>query len=578
MIKFPWIFRAFAVVNIFVFIFLAFQSIVMYYVPGTLGLEVISITAASFTLVASFFWFFGARHSFTFLLTNAIVHLTLSGAAIYLGFEILSEQQRSGVTGFIVLYVLINIVYATFLCIGMYYKPVVAWKKAVAISNFLPFALLLSIFIVSTSILVYLNENDKLYIVVENANHREPLFFPEIIIDLKYLSEIDGIILSRNYQGEDFAAVVSYSTEWEGEDFYGQDTVLFSSLPPNTMRSGESLSYVGSFASSSNQFATIPTVTARKIKLVALNNTLGTTFRFSVLHSVKHFDYTTSLAAFILNMDQRVNTATNEGFLSTETEDEPEVNERYKSFDIEDRDKLIYLIIDDLLEGYDNPYQYRFNASSPRITIKGKSFGLYKDFNSAIDAFIQPALSRLYDYKYPNSLRGAMTFEEFVDEFTGVSLKQDTSDLPFTALNPEFIEWMGIYMLPNQDSYFYDVTLRQIYAAMFKRNVWMLLCTNEYLTFKTDFAREAENYQNHFSEDDFHAPYYLHERYSNVSTNPLFEKFYKEFPMLDDEEFYFNEDLAIGFWLRRKLDGTEDKIFKLLVQVVNEYDQYPFEY
>ncbi len=160
----------------------------------------------------------------------------------------------------------------------------------------------------------------------------------------------------------------------------------------------------------------------------------------------------------------------------------------------------------------------------------------------------------------------------------GIYLNLEDQELPFYGLNPGFVRWLHEYMLPEPGSEYLGQTSKALYDGMFRRAVWQLATAHEYFESEAQYDQEAQAYLDAIRQQGFYGPGYLYKTYmEGVSSDPIFAKLYNTFPPTDGEYFYFTEEVAIGFWLRRRLDGSDDEVWTLLKTVLEKYDTYPFE-
>jgi hypothetical protein len=153
-----------------------------------------------------------------------------------------------------------------------------------------------------------------------------------------------------------------------------------------------------------------------------------------------------------------------------------------------------------------------------------------------------------------------------LEEILTMNLFQDL-DLPFKCINPDAIKWIRKNLIPGPDLILIDKPCRFIYDIVFKEACRQKALGYALLVNYYDPDSEASEYEYQMqSEEYFYGPSYIYDKYYEDA----------EYSGRSEEVYKLVEDA--GFWLRRKIDGSYDEIWKLLAEVMNQYDSEWLEY
>ncbi|HYG03543.1 MAG TPA: hypothetical protein VD927_13920 [Chryseosolibacter sp.] len=588
--KFPVVFRVFAALNITGFIILLIQTVFLIKFPGLgLPLIIVSAFATVWLLVNSFFWFFGSRKSYPFLYYTPLVYWTLAALVLYAGSTHLSEREFNDVFFLFVLYSTLCVVYSVFILLSMFFKPVKNWIAENGIKKFevVPTVLFLGLALGVTSVFIAINALDKKLIVMQTASISQALTNNMVIVDLDQRTEFSALILTKNDDRSGIKALVYFADNYEATepgDFFQVDTIEFRPLPNTALKSGE---YIPS-ADKIPLYAKFPNVKAKRLMIVDLTNAgiANNGYAFSPANAIDRFDMAIDRSKYLFP-DNTTKPTTHAGY-DYETASYDEEADYYEEEYYDDLDEaksisadMRYQLIEDffniLFAEYDNA-QYHFQYDKPTITLNGKQFGKYINFHSMFEEYGARALQNVASQVSGEDTEFSLTHAMWT--ISGLNIYQpqtEESELPFSGLNPAFVFWAGENLLPEPDQQFFDKTSQEIYDKMFRRTIWMLLASYEHLEANPNYQAEIDAYYQAMSDPEFYGPGYLYERYGEVDySTTFFNKVYNEFPLGEYEYFYFTEPVAIGFWMRRHLDGSDKAVLKLLEQILEKYDSYAF--
>ncbi|MGB0524682.1 MAG: hypothetical protein ACPGJS_17040 [Flammeovirgaceae bacterium] len=207
------------------------------------------------------------------------------------------------------------------------------------------------------------------------------------------------------------------------------------------------------------------------------------------------------------------------------------------------------------------PYAFDENAAQ-QITVNGKSYGMFGMGLFTAKAY---GLTSAMDKYMGNETNEAIPLAKSLQNLSGKSpyLTSFRYDSYFKGINPAFLDWAA-QLVPKPEARLMGYKAQDFYERVFKRMARIYTLTRLYLTKNMDFQSEATAYANNFSnrpEDDFYGPSYLYDKYGNLLN---------QFDVESYEEL--EADQAFGFWLRRKLDGSDLACWTHLERIMLDYD------
>jgi hypothetical protein len=555
--KFPVLFRVFAVLNILAFFILGIMTVLMITEPADWGLFMIWIQWAVtiWLFVSAIAWFFAGKGSYHFLYTLGTMLLVVCvywawfiWASDRLG-ELNAEKKiiSSVVPGVIFLYLV-------FLVVALFYKPVVEWtEKRFSIKHA---SIALGIFlIIGAGLFTFAAVTKKSFAVDANLSYPdsksdEVSYRPSIPgnesirITFPYVETVNGISINRKLDSakiETFHfAKVAYS-----------DSADFNPATANTMIIEFNLS-------DDRLVAEFHEIRAKHIQLYPLSEN-------KQVPSPKVFYFCDGLSAmrflsvFDKNEEREMpieETPVAEG----ETSSEPDVSNGRK-------------ISDDTIDDFYNTFftdtyfkdqsDYNFDYSGNVLEVgEGIRLGLYKrgisyikpDFNEAVKKF--QGFSN-YDYeRYVYELTGLALYDSKATDY-----ENENNGTAFNYLNPEIITWAEQNLLPKTGHEVLGYTAQDFYDKCFSRMMRMAVLSRLHLL-QNEYEGEATLYQQAATGEEFYGPRYLNDRFGEL--------------VLDDyctDETWEGSPEFIGFWLRRKIDNTDQQCWDALYGIMQKYDR-----
>lgn|GEM_PF-6611941 len=575
--KYPVVLRVFAIINLLMFIILLIQSLLFYFEPKDLLFDLTSVFAALWLLITSLVWIFGSRQSYSFIYLTAICLFTLAGATLHLTFVVRDIPREKESFSFLTSYSIIIAVYALMVLSIMLLKPVKKWLTENNLKKIdrIPLISFSLCFLIPAASLLALNKLNPQYIYIESfysSSSADSGSSPDFIMDLNHLTEFDGILIAKTDQVSELKLVVCYSDNWNtpasATDCFRVDTLFFTPISAGAFTGG--LPMAGGSLNSSYLIARMPLVKARRIFVKDFKNQTVFTqsFLFATVHSGNHFEHL-SESKFVDSNDGG-RPFGNQAVMAPV----PQTNlDKVEHSAL--TEKMRTLLIKSFFETMaDDSYASYLFTSRKTIRLKGLNVGMYKEFRNMFDAYGLKSIQAV-------SSDSGDLLDEALTRLSGLSPYQADETMPFKHVNSTFVEWVERYGLPNTDEEFLGFTTKEIYETVFRRMIWMLAAAHEFVD-DGNFDSEAQEYLKRATNSDstFYALSYLGNRYSE-----RFERGYSSFTKVNEKfkddmrenYFPFNENIAIGFWLRRRLDGSDIAIWNLVTDILNTYDNYPFE-
>ncbi len=125
---------------------------------------------------------------------------------------------------------------------------------------------------------------------------------------------------------------------------------------------------------------------------------------------------------------------------------------------------------------------------------------------------------------------------------------------PFLFLNPRFIFWFNDHLIPNSNTPVLLDRLQQVYQRRYKRLFDLLLTSHHYLKNSLDLNKEKLAYSLSRFTANYDENRYLEQRYAQALK--------QRFP--EQGTTVFTPAKAIGFWLKRELDGSAEYVWSTL--------------
>ncbi|MBW2263035.1 MAG: hypothetical protein JRG91_13740 [Deltaproteobacteria bacterium] len=206
------------------------------------------------------------------------------------------------------------------------------------------------------------------------------------------------------------------------------------------------------------------------------------------------------------------------------------------------------------------PYSYMFGSSAP-IDVGGTSFGMllagiggilyYGDLNQCFAEQMDTGVTSYSDNKPFAKMSGLPIHSDRMD-----------GSQPFGLYNPDIVVWGYTNLIPAQTDLIAGVPAQTIYSGVFSRFFRMMTESHLYLVQSGTYRQEMDAYWKMANQTGQDGIDYLQARYQG--TLPDYGGSWDGTSM--------TPQMAIGFWLRRGLDGTNEELWTGLKKVMLRFD------
>jgi hypothetical protein len=206
------------------------------------------------------------------------------------------------------------------------------------------------------------------------------------------------------------------------------------------------------------------------------------------------------------------------------------------------------------------PYSYMFSTASP-VTVGDRSFGMllagingilyYGDLNQCFAEQMETGVTSYSD-------------NQPFEKMSGLPLHSDQmfETQPFGFYNPDLVVWGYTNLIPATTDTIAGVPAQTIYTGVFSRFFRMMTESYLHLVDQGIYRQEMDAYWDMATTGKKDGIDYLQARYMEVL--PGYGGTWDGTSM--------TPQMAIGFWLRRGLDGTSDELWTGLKKVMLRFD------
>lgn len=205
-----------------------------------------------------------------------------------------------------------------------------------------------------------------------------------------------------------------------------------------------------------------------------------------------------------------------------------------------------------------NPYSYMFRAEGEPLEVNGGFYGT-----------LMAGIGGILWYGNLNSCAGELTGQKPrsyadiapIEALAGVPATLPSSQFSFATVNPEFIAYARQHLLPPPDQTIEGIPVQLAYDRVFRRFFRMMTASLIMLLETTDIELESQSYLSNTAAGadglDWLAAQY-------AGTVPGYNEPWDGTTM--------TAPMAVGFWLRRHVDGSLAASWHGLREVLDRYD------
>ncbi len=222
---------------------------------------------------------------------------------------------------------------------------------------------------------------------------------------------------------------------------------------------------------------------------------------------------------------------------------------------------------------FDSPYAYMFsnNLSGTSGNALDNLMNDTGEFTAGISGLmfyggISSSVCEVFDYQADY---GFASYKP-IEKLSGIKcfLKTPGKDgVEFSYLNPEIIDWGYNNMLPDPNLKVQEYTCKKIYQTVFSRFFRMMTEAYVFANMDNDIMTLREGYVNEMYRDDYQGLNSQEEMYDGALSD------YK----IDKDGTQMTPAMAIGFWVRRDIDGTSLKLWNTMKKFMKRYDKKWFK-
>jgi hypothetical protein len=208
---------------------------------------------------------------------------------------------------------------------------------------------------------------------------------------------------------------------------------------------------------------------------------------------------------------------------------------------------------------FESPYDYMFDHGRP-LQIGGGSFGM-----------LMAGVSGILHYGDLNTCAGRVSGTEprsYSDDRPFAALSglpihsaQMSDSQPFGFFNPDIIDWGRRNLVPDPQSQVGGVSVQEIYDRVFQRFFRMMTEAYLHLRQTGGYQQEMDAYWQMAQDPAQDGIDWLQGRYSALSQYAA-----------GADGTTMTPQMAIGFWLRRGIDGTSDTLWRALREAMQRFD------
>jgi hypothetical protein len=217
---------------------------------------------------------------------------------------------------------------------------------------------------------------------------------------------------------------------------------------------------------------------------------------------------------------------------------------------------------------FTEPYEYMFERGgdeASRISIMGKTYGR---FVAGVGGILHYGSLTGCVADLSDAAKGSYSDVRPMAELAGLPLygPRMSESQPFGFYNADLIRWGHENLIPDPDTAIGEVSAQQVYGVVFSRFFRMMAESYVYLVESGKYERERRAYWRMARRAGKNRPdgiEWLQDRYSGVLADYA----------TGWDGTAMTPQMAIGFWLRRRIDGTDEELWSGLKKLLKRFDR-----
>jgi hypothetical protein len=210
---------------------------------------------------------------------------------------------------------------------------------------------------------------------------------------------------------------------------------------------------------------------------------------------------------------------------------------------------------------FEKPYEYMFDSDGASTTVRGKSYGMLKGGINGILKY-----GALTDAVAKHLKQRAPSFGDLrpIEKLAGLTIhaRGETEGLSIGRYNAALIRWGYQNLIPSPGDMVAGLKCQALYDGVFQRFFRLMTDAYLYLDKGRRWDKERAAYEKAMKRPRFDGINYLQGRYGNALPDYT----------LSQDGTAFTAPMGIGFWLRRKMDGTAGEVWTGLGKLMALYD------
>lgn len=209
---------------------------------------------------------------------------------------------------------------------------------------------------------------------------------------------------------------------------------------------------------------------------------------------------------------------------------------------------------------FESPYDYMFGGG-PSVQVGA---GTYGQFTGGISGILYYGDLNECVAEHVGTQTASYSDNAPFAELAGVPLYSDLMDdsKPFGFFNPDLVRWGHENLIPPATATVAGVAVTTIYSVVFSRFFRLITESYLWLVQSGNWRKEQDEYWKMAQKKNVWGVEWLQKRYAGAL---------KPYDIGWDGTC-MTPQMAIGFWLRRSLDGTSDELWTGLKKVMTRFD------
>lgn len=217
--------------------------------------------------------------------------------------------------------------------------------------------------------------------------------------------------------------------------------------------------------------------------------------------------------------------------------------------------------------------EYYEKPDKDTIHLAGHTFNSYIEGAGGIawSMGMKGAVDYFQDKRGAGKFPDKESYLSYAENFIGIPLfneeMQENLNVEFRCYNPEVVRWLFDNMIPDPELVIDGHKFQEIYDVIGSRYFRLMVESYLYLQ-RIGVDKETHRYKMAMKNRGFDGMEYFEANYGHILP---------DFTYPDYAFSYFTPGLAVGYWLRRSIDGSAADLYNGYLKVVKLYDPAWYE-